>query len=266
MNASGDTTWNSTYVQSSFIQSLLPGYEQIIPNHNITSDGWVLANSTLFNTQWIDCYYPISGGYGRAPRYTFYGLTFFALVWRKHEWLARVALASVMVYSSTAAIHALTLLVGRTQMTSQSGGPNNNEKVMVDGSTSNSNWVPPIGDNWEQNGLWLPIIPMVWDSDIDAVLVILGISFLILAPMQAHSTTFKESKAKHILLIWSLLLLMGIICALYTEVYHSVIGFPQLRFCPLASNDTLPTTNSGSGPAILIWNPDDQKDCCKLLR
>ena len=238
MNASGDTTWNSTSVQSSFFQSLVPGFEQIIPNHNITSDGWVIVNSTLFDTQWINCYYPISEGYARTPRTLFYILVFISIVLRGHEWLAGAALASVMTYSSTAAIHALALAVGRRRMLSQSGGPNNYEKVMVGGSNTDGMWVSSTWDNWQQNGLWLPVVSMVWDSDIDAILAIVGVSFLIISPMQAYSKTFKESKAKAVLFLWSCLLLMGIVCALLTEAYRSDVGFPQLRFCPLSSNDT----------------------------
>jgi type II secretory pathway pseudopilin PulG len=256
MNLSGDTAWNSTDVEYPFLFTPVPGYEHIIPNHNVTSDGWVVSNSTLFNTQWIDCNYPTSGGYGRTPRYIFYFLVLFSVLERRRSWLAGIALASVMTYSSTAAVHALALVVGRTRMISQSG-PNNYERVLVGGSTTDGMWVSSTSDNWQKNGLWLPVVPMVWDSDIDAVLAIVGVSFLVITPMQVYSTTFQKSEAKNVLLLWSLLLLMGMACSLVMEAYFSTVRVPQLRFCHLTSNDTLPIANSRSRPATITWNPDD---------
>jgi hypothetical protein len=98
---------------------------------------------------------------------------------------------------------------------------------------------------------------MVWDSDVDAVLAIVGVSFLVIAPMQAWSSTFNKSEAKAILLLWSLLLFIGMVCALIADEYIWVVGFPQLRFCPLTSNDTLPITNSASGDPTILWDPYD---------
>jgi hypothetical protein len=168
------------------------------------------------------------------PRYIFYFLVLFSVLERRRSWLAGIALASVMTYSSTAAVHALALVVGRTRMISQSG-PNNYERVMVGGSTTDGMWVSSTSDNWQQNGLWLPVVPMIWDNDIDAVLAIVGVSFLVITPMQVYSTTFQKSETKNILLLWSLLLLMGMACSLVMEAYFSTVRVPQLRFCPLTS-------------------------------
>jgi hypothetical protein len=256
MAASRDRTWDATSIQSSFFLSLVPADERIIPNHNITWDGWVIANASLFNTQWINCSYPISGGYGQTPRYLFYALIFFAVVARRKSWIAGVALASVMTYSSIAAIHAFALAVDRTQMVSQFSS-NSYEVVMVGGNTTDGMWVGSTWNNWRQDGLWLPVLPMVWDSDVDAVLAIVGVSFLVIAPMQAWSSTFNKSEAKAVLLLWSFLLFIGMVCALIAEEYIWVVGFPQLRFCPFNSNDTLPITNSASEGPTISWNPND---------
>lgn len=75
-----------------------------------------MANSTLFDSQWIDCSYQISGGYGRGPRYSYYFLVFFAVVARRQTWIASVALASVMTFSGVAVIHAISLAAMRTKL------------------------------------------------------------------------------------------------------------------------------------------------------
>lgn len=256
MSEASSIYWYATRVQNPFLLSLSPKDEPIIPNHNITWGGWVISNSTLFNTQWIDCTYPISGSYGRGPRYLFYALILLAVLERRKTWISGVALASVMTYSATAAIHAFSLVVDRTQMVSQFRA-NDYETVMVGGSTMNGSLASSTPDNWQQVGLWLPVLPMVWDSDCDAVLAIVGVAFLVIAPMQTWSSTFRTSEAKAVLLLWSLLLFIGLIFSFINQAYVFLVSFPQLRFCPLNSNDTLPLTNGGSGGAVITWNPWD---------
>ncbi|KAI4250797.1 MAG: hypothetical protein LQ352_005241 [Teloschistes flavicans] len=56
------------------------------------------------------CTYPISGQYGFLNRFLFYILMIFALVVRKHRWLAAAALGTSMTYSASAAAHAFALL------------------------------------------------------------------------------------------------------------------------------------------------------------
>jgi hypothetical protein len=257
MSASSSISWDSTAVENPFLLSLAPSDERLIPNHNITWDGWVVDDDPkLFNTQWIGCSYPISGSYGRAPRYLFYALILFAVLKRRESWIAGIALASAMTYSATAAIHAFALAVDRIQLVAQFRA-NNYQTVMVGGATTDGTWVDDSLDNWQQYGLWLPILPMVWDCDCEAILAIVGVAFLVLTPMQTWSSTFKKAEAKAVLLLWSLLLFVGLVCALVTEAYVFLVYFPQLRFCPLNSNDTLPFTNGGSGSTVITWNPYD---------
>ena len=57
------------------------------------------------------CGYPISGQYGFLNRLLFYLLMIFALIARKHSWLAAAALGTAMTYAASAAVHAFALLV-----------------------------------------------------------------------------------------------------------------------------------------------------------
>jgi hypothetical protein len=93
--------------------------------------------------------YMLSGGYGLAPRMIFYALILVALGGRK-SFLITVALGSVMVYSSGAAVHAIVL----ASMTSQ----------MVPRSTLEN-----YGSVQIEPGRMIPIIPGVIEGDIDAV-------------------------------------------------------------------------------------------------
>lgn len=79
--------------------------------NNQTVDGWAIEGNPLFNTEWVQCFYPISGGYGRTPRYLFLALALFAVL-QKEEHLDSdgAALGSVMTYSATAALHAIELV------------------------------------------------------------------------------------------------------------------------------------------------------------
>ena len=48
-------------------------------------------------------------------------------------------------------------------------------------------------------------------------------------------------------------MLIGTICALVSAAYVDLWAFPQLRFCPLDMEDSLPLTNSGSNIAGADW-------------
>jgi hypothetical protein len=233
--------------------SLFPQNLDIIPYDNENAQGWVETDFGLFNTQWISCSYPISGGYGRAPRFLYYILIAFALIQRRKTWIAEAALALVMGYSGITAIHALALVAIRRDLVPQYM-IDNYEVVLVGGSTQNGSWVWPTEDTWLDTGLWLPLLPGAWDSDCDAVLAITGVAFLVLAPMQNWSVTFKASRKKTILLLWGLLLLAGMIAALFNEAQITFYSFPQLRFCPLDLNDTLPLMNAAPNSIGGEWD------------
>ena len=219
-----------------FVLHFSPAAEDIIPPNNTTADLWVVGNdatgnNTSFRTQWIQCAYPISGTYGPTPRYTFYVLAIFTVLMRRSAWIGTAALGSVMVYSATAAVHAIVLVALRTKLVP--ADLSNYMIVLAEGTTTSG------GEGGLGNALWLPVLPMAWDNDGDPVL--------------AWSSTIKRSKAKAVIFLWSGLLLIGTICALVSAAYVDLWAFPQLRFCPLDMEDSLPLTNSGSNIAGADW-------------
>ncbi|KAH8748166.1 hypothetical protein F5883DRAFT_697671 [Diaporthe sp. PMI_573] len=241
-------------VRNPFFLGLFPSPKRLIPSHHVNQDSW-----------WIQCSYPISGSYGLTPRYAYYFLILFAMWQRRTNWLAEAAMASIMVYSGSAAIHAVVLAATRERMVPRSllefyGA------VRVEG-------VSPTGEAWTwdydqnqwvnssplDNSLWLPVLPMAWDSDADATLAIVGTAFLVLLPMQIWSTTLRTTRVKKIVWLWGTLLLMGMICALIAEQYVNFWYIGQLRFCPHGAHDTLPLMNDGAQILGGEWNDDEYR-------
>ena len=136
-----------------------------------------------------------------------------------------------MTYSGIAAIHALVFVSVRKQLVSKG-----------------YEWVSVTASDPSEL-LWLPVWPMAWDLDCDAVLGVVGAGFLLVAPMQIWSTTFNRSRSRTILLLWSFLMFIGTVCALINEVYVDTWAFPQFRFCPFVQED-LPVSNSGTASNI----------------
>lgn len=68
-------------------------------------------NATADRDQ-IVCVYPLSGQYGLLSRVLFYVLIVFAFVGRCQIWLIAGVLASVLIYSGTAVVHAPILAIG----------------------------------------------------------------------------------------------------------------------------------------------------------
>ncbi|KAL1864000.1 hypothetical protein Daus18300_007965 [Diaporthe australafricana] len=251
-----------------FLLGLFPSEERLIPPHRTTKYAWVVGtgeqgNNTLFHTQWTQCTYQISGGYGHTPRYIYYFLILFAMLQRRTNWLAEAAMASVMVYSGSAAIHALILAAIREKMAPRSM-IENFEVVRVEGVSANGTawywsddqekWVSSPLDN----SLWLPVLPMVWDSDVDATLAIVGTAFLVLLPMQIWSRTLRTSRVKIIIWLWGALLLIGMICALVAVQYVNFWYFGQLRFCPHGAHDSLPLMSDGIQTVGGKWDGFDR--------
>ena len=99
------STWNSTFDHSN--------YTYLRYNHEIAQpvrtavDYYFRPNTFTYSAA---CTYPISGQYGFLNRLLFYLLMIFALVARKHPWLAAAALGTAMTYAASAAVHAFALL------------------------------------------------------------------------------------------------------------------------------------------------------------
>ena len=133
-----------------FLDKFFPLEEHLIPEHRITFHKWFIADLKLFSSQLIDCSYPISGGYGRGPRYLYYFLVFFALVERRQTWIVGVALASVMAFSGAAAIHAMVPAAIRTQLAPQYM-LDNYEVVMVGRHPGEGGLGYPAVSTWLEN-------------------------------------------------------------------------------------------------------------------
>ena len=149
----------------------------------------------------------------------------------------------IMSYSSIAAIHAIILVCGR--------------KILIKGDIEMIT-ISSGGD------IKIPIWPMVWDEDCDAVLAITGTAFLILAPMTIWSDTVQqilqkksqqgsnsrdETKKRRLLIGWFLLLLAGVISAWVNEVFVDVNSVEQFRFC--SAGGELPAISSSSSLNLL---------------
>ena len=172
---------------------------------------------------------------------------------KSSAWIGTAALGSVVTYSATAAIHSIVLLAIQPKMYKGYGLADGYYMTVLVGGHSESGYNDGL-----DGALWLPVLPMVWDSDTDAALAVTGTAFLILLAMQIWSRTFRQSGAKPVLFSWSGLLLIGTICGLINEAYVDLTLFSQLRFCPPGLNDTLPLTNSGSDNAGTNWNGYDE--------
>ena len=242
-----------------FPWSLFPEELDILPTSFADTHQWVIENMTYFDTQWIECAYPISGSYSPTPRYIYYAFILIALFGRKSTWLTNAALGLVMTFSSTAAFHGIILAIIRRNLAPEYLFENSNwEIVQVDGPY----FANHITDGWlynvTTNETWLPVLPMAWDNDGDAILVIVGAAFIVLLPMQIWSSTLREAGGLKILVgIWSCLLLAGLISALIYVEYVLVWTFPQLRFCPPGAADKLPFSNRGLYEYPLEWTPGD---------
>jgi hypothetical protein len=57
----------------------------------------------------VECVFPMSGQYGRAPRVLYYALVLFVIGFRRQDWLTARAAAVCLTYGGSAAIHALLL-------------------------------------------------------------------------------------------------------------------------------------------------------------
>lgn len=214
-----------------------------IPLHQVNSTGWVIEEHSFYNTQWVNCFYPISGGYGPTSRYIYYIFLEAAVILRDKEWAATTALGLAMTYSSTAALHAIILFV---LLQTRTPDRSTTEYVQVGGSTFAGQMAVQDGHYIQTNRtsgeLWLPVAFMAWDDDSNAVLAILQTAFLTLLPMHMWSPQIRNaSKGKKILLkLWGCLLFVGYAFSFAHASYGGAFSIPQLWFCPKPAADSLP--------------------------
>jgi hypothetical protein len=231
-----------------FISNLNTGL--VKSTDSVTSDYWLVGdsssgwtgNNSFFRTQAISCSYPINGSYGATSRILYYILAIIGVIFRKESWAANAAIATVMVYSATAAIHAIMLLTITRQM-GFDYWQRNYEWVLALGQTNFGIQHPD-----EKNSTyWLMVSGFVDDEDVDPALAIVGFALLLLLPISIWSSTFEKATnfQKRMVLGWSILLCVGLVSAFVGNYYINFQTYSQYRFCPLDSEDTLPISSRG---------------------
>ncbi|KAK3361594.1 hypothetical protein B0T24DRAFT_671264 [Lasiosphaeria ovina] len=248
----------------SFYPSYPPELKIIPSNVPLDAQSWIIGteitgNNTFFRTQLVQCSYPISGGYGPTARYIYYFLAILSVVAHKQSWVVTAALGSVMVYSSTAAIHAVVLAHFRKLLTPQGILDGNYEVALVEGTSPSGQWVWEGGGGYEGGPVWFPVLPMAWDNDCDPVLAIVATAFLLFLPMQIWSKTLRHAAPakQKIVLVWALLIFAGLIAALVNFAHVSLYAFPQVRFCPVGKEDVIPLTSPGVDDEVEQWDGVD---------
>lgn len=134
----------------------------------------------------------MSGQYGRAPRALYYALLLLVILMRKQDWLAAGAAAACLTFAGAAAIHSIILA-----------------SVLSLGRTS-----VPDGTVVLPNSTTISVAALATDLDSDTTLAIVGTGFLIVVPMAIWSAHFKHSGAAPILVLWTLLMFIGMICCM----------------------------------------------------
>lgn len=195
----------------------------------------------------IACVYRISGQYNNIPRWLYYSLLVTVIVLRRQHWLAVGAAATCLTYGGGAAIHAWILACMRLYPSSQ----------VLDGVVQ----LPNGQEHW--------ISAAVLELDNDGALAVVGAGFLITLPMALWSSQFRRSAAKPILVLWTVLMSIGMICclvSLYGIDATSDGPFRQYRFCHPSKNDSFPVTSGGEVVSIegdwnsTIWKHFSQED------
>lgn len=225
------------------LPEVMRNFTCMFSNINATSDGLLDVGPAPFRVEPIQCLYATSGVCAPALRLAFHLLCLLSLRFRRRYWISGVCMGIVMSYSSIAAIHAIILALRRkTQITG------NIEMITI--STR--------GD------IKIPVWPMSWDEDCDAVLAITGTAFLIIAPMaiwsdtvqqilqrkpQPHTNSRNERKKRIVLISWFILLLAGLISAWVNEIFVDVYCAEQFRFC--SAGGELPDVSSSSSLNLL---------------
>lgn len=131
-----------------------------LPNINMTVDRILMVDNPLFKMQVVQCLYPVSGTYSPAQRVVFYLLSLASLVMREDIWIAGTTMGIAMVYSAVAAIHAILMTIVRKRLVPKA-----------------AEWVS-IAPAGPASALSVPVWPITWDEDVDAVLAIVGVGYL----------------------------------------------------------------------------------------
>ena len=232
---------------------------------SMTSDGWlhgndITGNNSFFQTQWVQCRYPISGSYGPAPRYIFYAMIILSIFARKTGWITIAAVGSIMAYSATAAIHAVVLcIIHVARFIFDKTNQDFSGDVLVQGTTSPGE---RSSDSGRDQTIWVTVSPIAWDNDGDAVLLVIMTTCLVFIPMKIWSSTLRNRRTSLLIILWTLILMVGFAAAFITTTFSPFASKPamQLRFCPFDGIDTLPLPLVINGPhqyRSSAWGQED---------
>ena len=167
----------------------------------------------------IECVYPMSGLYGRAPRTLYYALLLFVVIFRRQDWLAAGAAGACLILGGSAAIHALILA-----------------PILSLGTSSVPDGLVQLSNSTE-----VTIRALVTDLDSDATLAVVGTGFLLIMPMAIWSEQLRRHEALPVLILWIILMFVGMVCCMVNlyGVDGSAAGpLRQFRFCsPGYEND-----------------------------
>lgn len=256
----------------------------IVPYHSSFNYDWIRGNDLTgenqnFTTQWVECFYPVSGTYAATPRLIYYVFILAALFLEYLRtridigfiWFQEAIVGVIMAYSSTTAIHALVLVSAWKRMAPDGFfDSDKHEIVQVEGNwtgtyetatglTYNRSNVMQNGTRVLNDHLWMPLIPMVRDHDADPVLAVVGSAFLLYPTLHMWLGTMRGKKIRMLRYIWWAFLFIGTIAALIYEERTLFWYMWQLRFCPsIPEQDYLPLVNSFQGAYSKFsghWSP-----------
>ncbi|KAL1644723.1 hypothetical protein SLS58_004184 [Diplodia intermedia] len=261
----------------------------IVPFHNTSDYDWISGNELTgdnqnFSTQWVECFYPVSGTYAATPRLIYYVFILAALLLEylrarfkiKFAWFQEAIVGVIMAYSSTTAVHALVLVSAWKRMAPDGlFDSDKHEIVQVEGNWTGtyqtatglpynkSNVQNRDGTRVLNDHLWMPLVPMVRDHDADPVLAVVGSAFLLYPTLHLWLGTMRRPEIRALRYLWWAFLLAGTVSALIYEERTLFWYMWQLRFCPTGARqqDYLPLANAYQGHYSRFsgrWDPHDR--------
>ncbi|KAI9818661.1 MAG: hypothetical protein M1826_001342 [Phylliscum demangeonii] len=221
---------------------------------SLSADGTVLSfhssiygNLTSLNeTVPIVCIFPISGQYTFLPRMLYYVLLVLCVVLRKQLWMVGGAIAIVLTYGASAAVHLIALLA-RFHL-----APYPDEDLF---SGTNTQHRTPTD---------------VGDIDIHATWLVVTSACIMLTPLLLWSTTIRRLGVRPLLVYWGVLMYAAFVCAVvpmlrgvypfFIEAQATCQAVPGIAACSSASisGDDFTMTRQW-------WTDCQCKDKCSLV-
>ena len=180
----------------------------------------------------IRCTFPTSDQYHTTPRYIFYFLFAFVIIFRNYEWLTAGTAASVLTYSGVAAIHMILLFQSSNRFDTKAN------KTHCDSIT-----LP---------GLGIPFLAChgINEPDRGVTFNIVSTALLGALPMAAWSNTFRGSSRKPIFLLWVLLLSTSHV---FFQLTFTNVNY-HFQVCPRKDIEPLPQADYQAPSLDPTWH------------